>query len=119
VYFIELPKFRKQNPDMNDKLNQWLAFIDDNDKELVEMAVSKDKVLKRAQIEMEYLTGDAEAERLEFLRDKWERDYNSGIYHAEERGKKVGEKRGKKIGEEKRNKTCSIGNSKRNVREQY
>ncbi len=30
-YFIELPKFRKQNPDMNDKLNQWLAIIDDTD----------------------------------------------------------------------------------------
>lgn len=30
-YFIELPKFRKKNPDMNDTLNQWLAFIDDYD----------------------------------------------------------------------------------------
>ena len=92
---------------MNDKLNQWLAFIDDNDEELVAMAVSKNRVLKRAQKEMEYLTGDAELERLEFLKDKWERDYNSGIYHAEERGKEIGQK----VGEEKRNKTSSIGNS--------
>ena len=28
-YFIELPKFRKSNPDMNDTLNQWLAFMCD------------------------------------------------------------------------------------------
>jgi len=24
LYYIELPKFRKQNSDMNDKLNQWI-----------------------------------------------------------------------------------------------
>ncbi len=32
AYYIELPKFRASNPDMNDKLNQWLAFIDDEDR---------------------------------------------------------------------------------------
>ena len=31
-YFIELPKFRRSNPDMNEKLNQWLAIIDDSDR---------------------------------------------------------------------------------------
>ena len=31
-WFIELPKFRKAHPDMNLKINQWLAFIDDEDK---------------------------------------------------------------------------------------
>lgn len=31
-YFIELPKFRKMNANMNEKLNQWLAFIDDYDR---------------------------------------------------------------------------------------
>ena len=30
-YFIELPKFRKAHPNMNEKINQWLAFIDDYD----------------------------------------------------------------------------------------
>ena len=36
-YFIELPKFRKQNPDMNEKINQWLAFIDDYNKEMIKV----------------------------------------------------------------------------------
>ena len=31
-YFIELPKFRKQNPDLNKKINQWLVFLDDSDR---------------------------------------------------------------------------------------
>ena len=43
------------------------------------MAESKNKVLKKARLEMDYLTGDAEAKRLEYLRDKWERDYKSDM----------------------------------------
>ena len=45
-YFIELPKFREIQPDMNEKINQWLAFIDDNNKELVNMAENKNETLK-------------------------------------------------------------------------
>ena len=45
-YFIELPKFRKQNPDMNEKINQWLAFIDDYDREMVKVAEEKNDKLK-------------------------------------------------------------------------
>ena len=81
-YFIELPKFRKQNPDMNEKINQWLAFIDDNNKELIDMAEDKNETLKKARIEMNYLTGDAEVRRLAELREKWEMDRVSAINHA-------------------------------------
>ena len=45
-YFIELPKFRKAKPDMNEKINQWLAFIDDDNKEMIDMAENKNKTLK-------------------------------------------------------------------------
>lgn len=78
-YFIELPKFRKSNPDMNDKINQWLAFIDDYDKELVQMAEKKNKTLKEAGIEIYTLTGDEEVQRLAELREKWEMDRISEI----------------------------------------
>ena len=27
-YYIELSKFRKQNPDMKKPINQWLSFLD-------------------------------------------------------------------------------------------
>ena len=81
-YFIELPKFRKQNPDMNEKINQWIAFIDDNNRELVNMAENKNETLKKARIEMNYLTGDAEVRRLAELREKWEMDRVSAINHA-------------------------------------
>ena len=40
-YFIELPKFRMSNPDMEDKLNQWLALIDNEDRGMIKMAEEK------------------------------------------------------------------------------
>lgn len=89
-YFVELPKFRKQHPDMNNKLNQWLAFIDDTDRRLIKMAEEKNKVLEKARVEINYLTGDAEVRRLEELREKWEMDRISAISYAEKRGKELG-----------------------------
>ena len=88
-YFIELPKFRKKNPDMNEKINQWLAFIDDYNKEMVKVAEEKNDKLKKARIEMNYLTGDAEVRRLAELREKWEMDRISAINHATRKGKEI------------------------------
>ena len=93
-YFIELPKFREAKPDMNEKVNQWLAFIDDNNKELVDMAENKNETLKKARIEMNYLTGDAEVRRLAELREKWEMDRINAISYATKVGKEEGIKEG-------------------------
>ena len=87
-YFIELPKFRKQNPNMNEKINQWLAFIDDNNREAIKLAEEKNDKLKKARIEMNYLTGEAEVRRLAELREKWEMDRISAINHATRKGEK-------------------------------
>ena len=102
-YFIELTKFRKINPNMNEKINpnmnekinQWLAFIDDYDRGKVEVAEKKNKTIEKARIEMNYLTGDAEVQRLAELREKWDMDYTSGINHAKKEGIKEGEAKGK------------------------
>ena len=94
-YFIELPKFREIQPDMNEKINQWLAFIDDNNKELVNMAENKNETLKKAREQMNYLTGDAELRRLAELREKWEMDRVSAISHATKIGKEERKKRRK------------------------
>jgi len=48
-YYIQLPKFRKSNPDMNNKLNQWLALIDGEDRGKIEMAKQKNEVIKEAE----------------------------------------------------------------------
>ena len=77
---------------MDEKINQWLAFMDDYDKEAIAMAEKKNPTLKKAREEITYLTGDAAVQRLEELREKWEMDRISAIDFAEERGKKEGQK---------------------------
>ncbi len=94
-YFIELPKFRKQNPNMNEKINQWLAFIDDYDRGLVKMAEEKNETLKKARSEMTYLTGDEEIKRMQWLEEKWEMDRASEVGYAKREGKKEGIKQEK------------------------
>ena len=89
-YFIELPKFRASNPDMGDKVNQWLALIDSEDRGLLKMAEEKNKTIKEAKKEVEYLTGDEEVKRLAELREKWEMDRNSEIGQAQKEGKAEG-----------------------------
>ena len=97
-YFIELPKFRKVHPNMNERLNQWLAFIDDYDKGVIDMAEKQNKTLERARIEMNYLTGDKELRRLAELREKWEMDYADTMVYGREKGLEEGKKEGIKEG---------------------
>ncbi len=103
-YFIELPKFRKKNPDMYDKIDQWICFIDDSNKEAVKMAEKNNVVLKKARKELDYLTGDAAVRRMAELREKWEMDEIAVKKNAERIGKEEGRREGKIEGriEEKR-----------------
>ena len=50
------------------------------------MAEEKNDKLKKARIEMNYLTGEAEVRRLAELREKWEMDRISAINHATRKG---------------------------------
>lgn len=94
-HFIELPKFRRQRPDLKNKLEQWLTFIDNSNKELVQMAIKKNKEIKKANEELEYLSGDAELRRLEFLKFKAACDEASRIGYLVEKSLKEGTEQGK------------------------
>ena len=95
-YYIELPKFRKHHPDMSEKINQWLAFLDDEDKELVDMAVKKNKLLKKAQDEVDYLTGDPEIRRVLELQEKWAWDEQFYRNIARKEGREEGKEESKR-----------------------
>ena len=101
-FFIELPKFRKQIQVPETKLEQWLAFIDYEDREMIKMAVEKNELVKKAQKDYEYLTGDEATRRLQELREKAILDENSayatGVKRGEERGRMEGEARGEERG---------------------
>lgn len=55
-----LEKFRKQNPDMKEPLNQWLAFLDMERGILLEMAMKENKKIEKAVKNYNKLAGDEE-----------------------------------------------------------
>ena len=96
--FIELPKFRKTKPNLDNKLDQWLIFIDNKKKELLQMVTEKNKIIAKAEEKRKYLTGEAERERLQELREKAEFDEATAYAAGKAKGEKRGEARGIKIG---------------------
>ena len=100
-YFIELPKFREHVKIPKTKLEEWLTFIDYENREMVNMAIAQNKLVEKAQKEYEYLTGDEATKRWQFLREKAILDeraaYINGKTKGKEEGKIVGRKEGKKI----------------------
>ena len=85
-YYIELSKFRKENPDMKEKLNQWLAFIDGERRELIEMAKKNNKLVEKADENYNVLTGDAEIRRLEEVRMLSKMEGQAALKVAKEEG---------------------------------
>ena len=102
IHFIQIPKFKKQRKDMKTKLDMWMEFISQIDKEGVENAMSKNKEIKKAQEEYEYLTGEENERRIAFLMDKAIRDEKSSYRDGEKMGAQRKQKEiAKKMKEEK------------------
>ena len=97
-YYIELEKFRKQNPDMQDERNQWLAFIDMERGDLLEMAKKKNHEIENAVKDYEVLTGDEEIKRLAEVRLMSELEEQSALATARAKGTEEGLKQGKEEG---------------------
>ena len=88
IHFIQIPKFKKQRKDMKTKLDIWMEFISQIDKEGVENAMSKNKEIKKAQEEYEYLTGEENERRIAFLMDKAIRDEKSAYVDGKQDGER-------------------------------
>ena len=95
-YYIELEKFRKQNPDMTKRINQWSAFLDMERRDLLEMACKENDKVKRAVENYEVLTGDEEVKRLAEIRLMSKLEEKSALDWAREDGQKEGREQGKK-----------------------
>ena len=94
IHFIQIPKFKKQRKDMKTKLDMWMDFISQIDEKEVKNAMSKNKEIKKAQEEYEYLIGDEEERRIAFLREKEIRDENSIFDAGKEQGIEIGKEEG-------------------------
>ena len=93
-YYIELKKFREQNPDMKEPINQWLAFIDMERGDLLEMAEKENKTIKEANEYYEVLTGDAELKRLAEIRLMSALEEQSALDTAKSEGYNAGIEQG-------------------------
>ena len=91
-HYIQLPKFREKCKRISNKLEEWLTFIEYENVE--ELKMSSNKYIKKAEEELEYLTGDEETKRLAYLREKAIRDENAGLAWARREGIKKGTKDG-------------------------
>ena len=92
IHFIQIPKFKRQRKDLETKLDMWMYFIGQIGDKEVKYAMSKNKEIKKAQEEYEYLTGEESERRIAFLREKAIRDessiYDAGYYKGIEQGKR-------------------------------
>ena len=55
IRFLELPKFRKKQPDLSKPLDRWLVFIEDSPEEVREMAKKQEPAIARAEEVLERL----------------------------------------------------------------
>lgn len=100
IHYIQIPKFIKEHRLQNENakeenLKNWLYFISQDSKG-VEKAMEENEKIKKANEELEYLSGDEYTRRLAFLRDKAIRDETSRINLAKSEGIQEGIRKGEK-----------------------
>ena len=94
-HVIELPKLPAELKEDCAGLELWAKFINAERKEEFDMLAEKDPYINSAYQQLQVISQDKQ-KRLEYeAREKAVRDYNQGMYEAEQRGEKRGEKRGR------------------------
>lgn len=91
-YIVELPKVKNLNDVKYNNLKRWIAFFNQDKKEMEKLG--RTKVMEKAQSAFEYLTGDEEIQRLEWLKLKGELEYNTMKLSATRKGMEEGLKQG-------------------------
>ena len=93
IHYIQLPKFKQKCKRISNKLEEWLTFI--SCKNLEEISMIENEYVKKAEEELEYLSGDAAERRLAELREKAIRDEAAAMAGATRRGIEEGIKKEK------------------------
>ena len=75
IVIIELPKARRiYKQDEENKISQWMMFLDDPNNEEVDEIMAKNKDIRKAIEELEQVSGDEKLQRIAELREKAIRD---------------------------------------------
>ena len=97
MHFIELPKFKKKNPGVATKLEQWLWMLI-GEEEKVKMAEKENKEIEKVVEELDEISLDEKERELYEARQRAIFEYNYTMYTAEKRGKEIGIQEGKEEG---------------------
>ena len=99
IVIIEIPKAKRiYKENKQDKIGQWMIFLDNpNDRE-VEEIMSENKNIKKALDELEQVSGDEKIRRIAELREKAIRDEKAAMAYAKKNGYNEGFEKGKKDG---------------------
>ena len=87
IVIIEIPKAKrimKENKD--NKIGQWMLFLDNPNSKEVEEIMDYNKAIKEAMEELEKVSGDEELERIAELKIKGLRDEEAAIAYAKNQG---------------------------------
>ena len=91
LYIIEIPKVKRiLEKEPNDKLAQWMQFLDNPNEREVFKAMEKNEEIKEAMEELEEVSKIKQLRRIAELKDKAIRDEKNGLRHAREEGRKEG-----------------------------
>ena len=92
-HVIELPKLPEDLKENCTDLELWAKFISAERKEEFDMLAEKNPYIDSAYRKLQLISQDSQ-KRLEYeAREKAIRDYNEGMYEAEQRGIQIGEQR--------------------------
>ncbi len=92
-HVIELPKLPEDLTENCTDLELWAKFISAERKEEFDMLAEKNPYIDSAYQKLQVISQDSQ-KRLEYeAREKAIRDYNEGMYEAEQRGIQIGEQR--------------------------
>ena len=96
IHYIQLPKFIKERKGTETKLEQWMQFLCQKNEKEMQLAMKKNKEIKKANEEYELLTGEEYERRLAYLIDKTKKDYNTLMESAKIEGLEMGKIEGRR-----------------------
>lgn len=105
MHFIEILKFKKKNPNVNAKLEQWLWLLA-GEEEKIKMAEEKNKEVKKAVEVLDEMSMSREERERDEAILKAEFNYNTSMYNMKQEGIEEGKKDG--ITEGKKEKQIEI-----------
>ena len=91
MHFIEMPKFIKKNPEIKTKLDEWLWLIAGRE-DKVEMSKLDNPEIKKAMKLVDEIMADPKEREIIEARKMAKFNYDTGMAHAKEEGRKLEKK---------------------------